>query len=116
MLLGPTFVPPTGDHQPSTSQTQSPSLITTSPHLTLEKVERLNTLEALRASNRDMEEFLSQLRVPRIEILNLVEPLELELTEPVQEIMIILIPLGLAGLGITTNTTNPTQKRLPRSC
>lgn len=50
----------------------------------------------------------------RTKILNLEEPLSLEFTEPVQEIMIILIPLGLARLGLKTNTINLMREKTPK--
>lgn len=62
-----------------------------------------------------MEEFLSQLRVPRIKILNLEESLNLEFTEPVQDIVINLIPIGLTDLGLRVSTTNPMKKRISMS-
>lgn len=107
MLLGTVFTPPLGDLLPTASQTTFPPQNDSSPHLTLEMVERVNILEALRVVNRDMKELFSQLRVPIIDILNLVEPLELKLAEPVQKIRIILIPLRLSGLGLRLSAINP---------
>ncbi|KAF3656397.1 hypothetical protein FXO37_15493 [Capsicum annuum] len=86
----------------------------TSPHLTLEKIERVNTLEILRASNKELDKFLSQLRVPRSEVLNMVDPLTLELTESVQKIVTILISLGLTELALRANIVNSMREDTPK--
>ncbi|KAF3614770.1 hypothetical protein FXO37_35813 [Capsicum annuum] len=111
MFQGLAFAPPTRGSQESPNQAQAPSMTNVSSYLTLERVKRLNSLEVLRArTDRDMEEFFSQLRVPRTKILNLEKPLNLEFSEPVQEIVIIQIPLGLADLGLKVSTLNPMKE------
>lgn len=110
MLLGPIFAPPVGNLHTTPSP---PKVITTIPHLTLERLERVNTLEALKETNKELEDLLSYLRVPRLEVLDMVVPLTLELREAVQEIMTILLPLGLGRIGVSTNVANPLKEEIP---
>lgn len=58
-------------------------------------------MEILRANNKEIEDLLESLRVPRTEATTLEKPLTLEFTELIHEIVTILLYRDLGKLELT---------------
>lgn len=72
----------------------------------MEIIQRESTLEALRSSNREIEELLDQLRIPIIDALTKERPLYIEFTELIHEKVIILMPQEHSKLELDLNLPN----------
>lgn len=106
LALGPSFVNPNGDFP--LLQTIAPQYLHNLSHsLSNEVLERENTLEAIRESNREMEALLAQLRIPRTDVLTLKRVVNLVFEGATQELVFVLFPKDISRLELSLGLPNP---------
>lgn len=94
------FVNSNRENQVTPLQTPLQEEISTTftPLLTIVMLKNEKTMEILRYSNREMKEILAQLRILKTDATTPEKPLNLQFTELIQEIVIVLLSLELSKL------------------